>query len=121
MALQCISILVYGWLVHFQIHPAAPIPFLFLEGIGQGLTNNMINTLLLDYLPGKGAGATASLNLVRCLMGAAGVAASDRLLSVGAGWCFTVVMGINALSIPCGVVLWCKGPQWRAKRFAQVA
>lgn len=72
ISLNIVPILIYGWLVEAHVHPAAPIPFLFLAGLGVGTVSNIVNTLLLDYLPGKGAGATASLNLVRCLVGAGG-------------------------------------------------
>lgn len=112
--------LVYGWLIDAHVHPAAPIPFLFLIGLGVGTVSNIINTLLLDYLPGKGAGATASLNLVRCLLGAAGVAASERMLArLGPGRAFTIVAAISACSIPCAAGMWLKGAACRAKRFAQ--
>lgn len=77
-----------------------------------------INTALVaDLCPGQGASATAINNLVRCTIGAAGVAGIDGMLSTfGPAATF---LGLAFLSIAMATLLaveWTWGMQWRGER-----
>lgn len=77
-------------------------------------------TLVADLYPGKGASATAVNNLVRCSMGAVGVALLDVLLKwMGAAGTFLLLaMLVAAMSILV-VVEWYYGMEWRGQREAR--
>lgn len=100
--------MVYGWVVEKRVHLAVPLIMQFigecshpdLPGltapntdlsfslVGLTVTSifNMVSTLLVDAYPGQSASATAANNLYRCLVGAAGTAVIDPILSaLGSG------------------------------------
>jgi hypothetical protein len=67
--------------------------------------------MVSDLCPGKGASSTAINNLVRCSMGAVGVAIIERLItSVGAGGTFLCLSLVTIAVIPLLVVQWYWGP-----------
>lgn len=53
-----------------------------------------VNTLLVDMFPSQGSGATSCMNLVRCLLAAAGVGALQSMVdSIGEGGTYTLMAG----------------------------
>ncbi|KAM4056004.1 major facilitator superfamily protein [Hirsutella rhossiliensis] len=77
-----------------------------------------INTALVaDLCPGQGASATAVNNLVRCSLGALGVASVDAMLAAfGPAATF---LSLGLVSVAMGVLLaaeWSWGMQWRGSR-----
>lgn len=67
------------------------------------------------------AAATASNNLVRCLLGAGATALIDPMLdAMGRGWCFTFIALVMLLMLPLLLVVIRLGPGWRKERQAKI-
>ena len=93
--LQAGSLLVFGWTLDKGVHFAVPLICLFLIGWASVCIQSCVTTFLVDVYATKGASATAALNLVRCLLGAAGTAAILPCTNgIGIGWSFTLFTGI---------------------------
>lgn len=74
-------------------------------------------TLVSDLCPGKGASATAMNNLVRCTLGAVGVALIDTMIAkLGPEYAFLTLAIVMACCAPLAVLTWFYGQQWRGKR-----
>lgn len=75
-------------------------------------------TILVDLTPGKAASATAALNVGRCLVGAALVAAVQYVINdIGNGWTFTL-FPLASFIIPMPIIE-CVirfGPRWHCAR-----
>ena len=83
--------LAFGWAVDRAVHVSLPIACLFFIGWTAVSIQSVVTTFLIDIYAKRSASATAALNLVRCLLGAAGTAAVRPTISaVGVGWCFTL-------------------------------
>ncbi|KAF3225007.1 hypothetical protein TWF191_005855 [Orbilia oligospora] len=76
--LQCISILLFGWTIHYphKVHIAVPIISTFITGWTAISNYSVVVTYLVDIFNDRSAAASASLNLARCLF-AAGATFSD--------------------------------------------
>ncbi|KAK7955975.1 Itaconate transport protein, partial [Apiospora aurea] len=75
-------------------------------------------SLVSDLCPGQGAGSTAINNLVRCSLGALGVAVVEMMVS-GFGPVVTYVslaIFVLVVATPFAVVNWIYGPGWRMAR-----
>ncbi|KAK7206582.1 putative MFS transporter, partial [Myxozyma melibiosi] len=108
---------VYGWTFRKSISYAAPLTLLFFNGLSIVGFFTCVQVLLVDLYPQESASVTASNNLVRCLMGAAGSALVDIVVGkIGMGWTFMIVAGMDLLAIP--ILLWeyVKGGDWRRER-----
>ncbi|PWN93049.1 MFS general substrate transporter [Acaromyces ingoldii] len=112
-----LTLIAYGWCVRYKVHMAAAIIFLFINGFCIGCIFSIVQVLLIDWLPNKGASVTGCNNLMRCLSGAVGTAVIDYVLSaLKPGWTFTLTALITALTAP--VALWIdrSAPAWRRRR-----
>lgn len=77
----------------------------------------MNQTLISDLCPGKGASGTAVNNLIRCGLGAIGVAFLQNLiLAIGPGLTFLGLSLVVVISSPLAVMSWVWGMKWRAER-----
>lgn len=80
----------------------------------------MLNTLLVDLYPESPATVTASLNVCRCSMSAAGTAIIQFMIdAMGLGWSFTL-LGLVLLAL--SPLLWVvikSGPKWREQRYVR--
>ncbi|KUJ13443.1 MFS general substrate transporter [Mollisia scopiformis] len=118
--LQLASVLVFGWTLQYKIHISVPIICTFILGWAATSIISVVNTFLVDIFPKKSASATASLNLVRCLMGAGGTAAVLPIVNgIGIGWTFTLFTGVMLISLGLVVLQMGKGLKWRKKRQAK--
>ena len=98
--LQITSITIFGWTLRYRVHISIPIITTFFTGWGAVSIQSTIITYLVDLFPEKSASASAALNLASCLLGAAGTAvASPMIEGVGAGWCFTILSAIMAVTL----------------------
>lgn len=80
------------------------------------------SALVVDLYPGKSASATACNNLIRCLIGAVGVAVVQYAIDgVGVGPCFLLLAGLTAVVTPCVWVELRWGMEWRRERGARLA
>ena len=74
-------------------------------------------TLVVDLYPKTSASATAVNNLMRCLMGAVGVAVVQYVINgIGEGLTFVLFAAVTAVLSPLLVVEWFWGEGWRRER-----
>ncbi|KAF7589418.1 hypothetical protein BBP40_004322 [Aspergillus hancockii] len=96
-----LTVIAFGWVLHFKVHLAAPTTILFLMGLGVTGAFNTVSTLLVDLYPTNASAATASNNFVRCLLGAGATALIDPMLNaMGRGWCFTFIALVMLATAP---------------------
>lgn len=118
---QC-AIIAWGWVLATRASLAAALVVLSVAGFcGTGATG-MLSTFLVDLYPQSPATATASLNLTRCLMSAAGTAVVQYVVDAwGVGWTFTFFGLVTVAFLPSlwVVVRW--GPEWREERYLRLA
>ncbi|KAK1989215.1 major facilitator superfamily transporter [Colletotrichum cereale] len=99
-----------GWI-------ALPLVLQFLIAATSNAVFALNQTLVTDLCPGKGASATAINNLVRCGLGAVGVAVVEKLISSnGPGATFLGLALVTVAVSPLAVAHWYWGQGWRAKR-----
>lgn len=121
LALGAFTIIAFGWFLDFGVHLAAPTTILFCMGLTLTGSFNTVGTLLVDFYPSNAAAATASNNLVRCLLGAGATALIDPMLSaMGRGWCFTFIALVMLSTTPLLWVVIRFGPRWRKTRQAKL-
>ena len=114
MFLSAIATAAYGWGLHAKTHIAVPLIMQFLTGSTSVAIFSICGSLLTDLNSNRSATIQASYNLVRCVLGGAGVAALQTAIdSIGAGWCFTTYALIGALGVPMLLALKHRGEQWR--------
>ncbi|OJJ96760.1 hypothetical protein ASPACDRAFT_46282 [Aspergillus aculeatus ATCC 16872] len=106
---------VYG--VSLRTHVAVPIILQYFIAFCATGIFTINSALVIDLYPGASASATAVNNLMRCLIGAAGVAAVQPILeALGADYTFVLLAGITLVMVP---LLWIEdrwGPGWRHAR-----
>ncbi|KAK3948001.1 major facilitator superfamily domain-containing protein [Pseudoneurospora amorphoporcata] len=96
------------------------IPFIICVAGQTGLFN-LNSTLMVDLYPGASASASAVNNLVRCLIGAVGVAVVQYIIdAIGAGLTFLIFAIVTAASIPLLWLEWRFGERWRRKRMERL-
>ncbi|TDZ58619.1 Itaconate transport protein [Colletotrichum trifolii] len=99
-----------GWI-------AVPLALQFLIAATSNAVFALNQTLVTDLCPGKGASATAINNLVRCGLGAIGVAFIENFIaSTGPAATFLALALITVAVGPLAVVHWYWGQEWRAQR-----
>jgi MFS family permease len=80
------------------------------------------SALVIDLYPGASASATAVNNLMRCFVGAAGVAVIQLIIdAIGAGFAFLGLALLTAVLSPLLVVEWLYGEGWRLIRTERLA
>ncbi|KAJ5060319.1 major facilitator superfamily transporter [Bipolaris maydis] len=99
-----------GWI-------AVPLTIQFLIAATSNAIFAVNQTMVSDLCPGKGASSTAINNLVRCSMGAVGVAFIEKMImAMGVGSAF-LGLGLAMIGVvPLAVVQWYWGPEWRRER-----
>ncbi|SGZ50032.1 CIC11C00000000950 [Sungouiella intermedia] len=99
MCLTQIGLLLFGWVLDKTENVAAAIVGTCFVSFGTSCFIAIVTTMLVDLHPANGSASTSCINLVRCLLGAAGVAALDRMTSsLGLGGCYTVMAGLCVIS-----------------------
>lgn len=111
------AVIAFGWVLNYGVHIAAPVTILFVMGMSLTGAFNTVSTLLIDLYPTKAATATASNNLVRCLLGAGATALINPMIkAMGRGWCFTFIALVMLATSPLLLVVIRWGPKWREER-----
>lgn len=113
----------YGWTLSFKSFTSRPgsiaLP-LFLQFVIAATSNAVFavnQTLVSDLCPGRGASSTAINNLVRCTLGALGVAFVENMIAaLGVGPSFLGLGLITVACIPLLVLEWFYGMEWRMQR-----
>ena len=115
--LGALTILAYGWAMHFDAGVAAPAVLLFVLGYCLIGAYQVLNVLMVDVHPGKAATATAANNFVRCELGAAASAAVAPLVDrVGSGWTYSLAAFVCLAFAPAPWAVMRCGPRWRRER-----
>jgi MFS family permease len=79
------------------------------------------SALMVDLYPGASASATAVNNLIRCALGAGGVAAVQFVIDeIGAGVTFLVFAGLTVGLTPLLWLEWVYGDVWRTERMERL-
>lgn len=110
------SAIALGWTMYYRVHVAVPIILNFIFGLGTAITT--VATIIgIDLMTGQGGAVTASFNFTRCLCGAVEVGTVQLInRRMGPGWMFVLLSGLCLLATPLPIIVWKKGPAWRAKR-----
>ncbi|OHF03022.1 major facilitator superfamily transporter [Colletotrichum orchidophilum] len=117
-----ISVVALGWIIESNTHIAASITMAFFVGGLNTIILAVFSTLIVDLFRTQSFSATASMNLLRCLLSAGGTAAVGPLIrAIGVGWAFTLCAIIALLSCSFVVLELWRGRHWRAKRTAAAA
>ena len=89
---QCAATIVFGWTIHYRVHIAVPIITTFITSAAATTIQTATNTFLIDLYPTESASVSATLNLARCLLGAAGTAVVQPMIKgVNVGWSMTIL------------------------------
>jgi hypothetical protein len=111
---------VYG--VSLQTHLAVPVILQYILAYCATAIFTINSALVIDLYPGASASATAVNNLMRCLVGAAGVAAIQPIIdALTAQWAFLLLAGITLLMVPLLAVEMRWGAGWRHERTERLA
>lgn len=95
MVLTLVGLLLFGWEFERTTNVAAVVVGTCLISFGTSCVIAIVTTMVVDLYPGHGSASTSSINLVRCCLAAAGVAALDRMVkSLGIGGCYTLMAGL---------------------------
>ncbi|KAJ6000007.1 hypothetical protein N7481_000416 [Penicillium waksmanii] len=120
--LQCLSLLLFGWTIQLphSVHIAVPIVSTFITGWTAVSMQSVIMTYLVDIYHDKSAGASASLNLARCLFAAGGTSFVMPLINaVGVGLTFTICVIVQVVALIGPLLQWKFAAGWRKKAEAQ--
>jgi MFS family permease len=98
--LQCVSGLIFGWTIQYKVNYVVPILMTFFVSWASVTFINTTNTLLVDLFPDDSASATAMVNLTRCLLASAGIAAVDKMIiAMTPGGAFTFMSFFSLSSL----------------------
>lgn len=99
MALMVFGLLLFGWMLDRTESVAGAVVGVSFVSFGTSSFIAIITTMLVDLHPGHGSASTSCVNLVRCLLAAAGVGALDLMIkAVGLGGCYSIMAGLCVLS-----------------------
>jgi MFS family permease len=111
-----LTVALYGFSLSLNII-AIPLILQFFIAYTATAVFSFNSALVIDLYPGASASATAVNNLMRCSVGAAGVAVVQLIIdAIGAGATFALFAGITAVLSPLLVVEWFYGEGWRRDR-----
>lgn len=116
VAIFIVTTAAYGFSLNIP-NMALPLVLQFIIAYTATALFSLNSALVIDLYPGAPASATAVNNLMRCSVGALGVAVVQLVIdSMGAGFSFLLFAGITGLCTPLLVVAWFYGPGWRGAR-----
>ncbi|KAK6500798.1 hypothetical protein TWF506_003561 [Arthrobotrys conoides] len=116
--LQCISIILFGWTIHYphKVHIAAPIISTFITGWTAISIYSVVVTYLVDIFNDRSAAASASLNLARCLFAAGGTSFVMPMINgIGVGPTFSVCAAAQVVGMLGLAIQWKFGAKWRVE------
>lgn len=94
-----LGLLLFGWMFEKQQNVPGVIVGLCLASFGCSAFVSIMTTMVVDFYPARGSASASCVNLVRCLLAAAGVAALDKMSStMGVGGCYTLMAGLCLLA-----------------------
>ncbi|KAM3076309.1 hypothetical protein ACMFMF_005642 [Clarireedia jacksonii] len=106
----------YGFSLNLDLI-AIPLILQFLIAYTATAVFSLNSALVIDLYPGASASATAVNNLMRCSVGAIGVAVAQIVIErVGVGVTFLAFAAVTAGTSPLLVLEWLYGERWRRER-----
>jgi MFS family permease len=106
----------YGYSLGLNMLPV-PLILQFFIAYSATAVFSLNSALVIDLYPGASASATAVNNLMRCSIGAAGVAGIQPMIdSISVGPSFLLLAGITTVLSPLLVLEWFYGAGWRDER-----
>lgn len=120
--LQCLSLLLFGWTIQYPAHVyiAVPVVSTFITGWTAVSMQSVIMTYLVDIFHEKSAGASASINLARCLFAAGGTSFVMPLIdAIGVGLTFTICVAVQIVALVGPLVQWRLAGAWRERATAR--
>lgn len=116
-----ITTALYGFSLSLNIL-ALPLVLQFFIAYTATAVFSFNSALVIDLYPGASASATAVNNLMRCSVGAVGVAVIQLIIdAIGAGFSFLLLALITAALSPLLVLEWFYGEGWRRARTERLA
>ena len=116
-----ISTALYGFSLRLDCLPI-PLVLQFFISYTANSIFALNSTLVVDLFPRTSASATAVNNLVRCLVGAGGVAVVQVIIdAIGVGPTFAMWAGITSLATPLLILQWRNGTRWASERNQRAA
>jgi MFS family permease len=116
-----ITTTLYGFSLRLN-HLAAPLILQFFIAYSATAVFSLNSALVIDLYPGASASATAVNNLMRCSVGAVGVAFVQLIINgIGAEATFLMFGVVTAAFSPLLVVEWIYGQGWRLARKERLA
>ncbi|KFY12459.1 hypothetical protein V492_03864 [Pseudogymnoascus sp. VKM F-4246] len=116
-----ISTALYGFSLNFNVI-AVPLILQFLISYTANSIFALNSTLVVDLFPRASASATAVNNLVRCLMGAGGVAVVQLMVDgIASGPTFAIWAAVTSVLTPLLVLQWRNGQRWQIERKDRIA
>lgn len=114
-AVFIIATAVYG--VSLRTSLAVPVILQYIIAYCQVGIFTINSALVIDLYPGASASATAVNNLMRCLVGAAGVAVVQPIIdAINPTWTFVLLAGITLIMTPLVWIEMRWGMGWRLER-----
>lgn len=90
-----LGLLLFGWMLDKQGSIVGVVIGLCFASFGSSSFIAIVTTMLVDLYPARGLASTACVNLVRCILGAAFVAALDQMeQTMGIGGVYTLMAGL---------------------------
>lgn len=116
-----ISTALYGFSLELN-QIAIPLILQFIIAFTATATFTVNSAYVVDLYPGMSASATAVNNLVRCSVGAFGVAIVQVVIdAIGSGPSFALFAGITLVMSPMLLLSWYFGQKWRDERREKTA
>ncbi|XMA13313.1 hypothetical protein WAI453_006104 [Rhynchosporium graminicola] len=110
----------YGFSLNLNLI-AIPLIFQFFIAYAATAVFSLNSALVIDLYPGASASATAVNNLMRCSMGAFGVAIVQIIIDrVGVRVAFSSLAAVTAGTSPLLVLEWLYGEGWRMERMERL-
>lgn len=103
-----LGLIIFGWCLEYKRHIISIIISTILISFAASSFMSIVITMLVDLQPTKGSTAASSVNLVRCLLAAIGVAVLEKMShSMTLGGTYTFLAGICFLAdlLLVGVVI----------------
>ncbi|GBB87386.1 hypothetical protein RclHR1_13850004 [Rhizophagus clarus] len=106
----------FGWLLENGVYIFYPLFVMFLGGFGTLMAFNPTSTYLVESFPTRSASVVALNNFMRALVaGSMSALAAPLSDAIGTGWTFTLMAGVNVLTITFLIIVYYNGRRWRAK------
>ncbi|KAF2181863.1 hypothetical protein K469DRAFT_713467 [Zopfia rhizophila CBS 207.26] len=114
---SCDNPLGYGWSLEKHAHVSIPLVLRFFISTSVTAVFNAYGTLLVEINPDHPATVSATSNLFRCILAAAGLAALDPLITaLSPRWYFAVFTAILLITAQMAYFLQSRGVRWRQNR-----